>query len=104
VGLLLFASSAGAEALPGWAGPVDVFLALSLVVTAALLYRAADGQAWEWSLRAAYPVAVWLPSLLLLAMWLGRDSLDFNVLLPGVVWRLFLVLHTLPYALELWRR
>jgi len=31
----------------------------------------------------------------LLALWLIRDRLDWNVLLPGLAWRLFFVLYLL---------
>jgi hypothetical protein len=35
----------------------------------------------------------------LLAAWLWRDQLDWNILLPGLPWRLFITLYTLPAAL-----
>ncbi|HVD30540.1 MAG TPA: hypothetical protein VNE19_02360 [Methylomirabilota bacterium] len=38
---------------------------------------------------------------MLAAMWWYREALDFNVLLPGLAWRTWLVLYTLPFALTL---
>jgi len=37
----------------------------------------------------------------LVAIWWYRDSLDFNILLPGLAWRAWLVLYTIPSALAL---
>jgi len=40
-------------------------------------------------------------ALVLVAIWWYRESLDFNVLLPGLAWRTWLVPYTLPSALAL---
>ncbi|HZI76989.1 MAG TPA: hypothetical protein VFD73_23735 [Gemmatimonadales bacterium] len=41
-----------------------------------------------------------LPSLVLVALWLGRARVDWNIILPGVAWRLFLVLYTAPFITQ----
>jgi len=46
-------------------------------------------------------LAATVPALMLVAIWWYRDSLDLNVLLPGLAWRTWLVLYTVPSALAL---
>jgi hypothetical protein len=40
--------------------------------------------------------------VVLLGMWALRTALDFNILLPGLAWRVFYFLHILPYSVNLW--
>ncbi len=46
-------------------------------------------------------VAIYLFPLILVSMWLYRNSLDFNILLPGLAWRTFFFLSILPFGLNL---
>lgn len=99
VALLLFASTR--SDLPAWGGPLDVAIAFTLVATAFLIWRRAGDRAGLRELRIGHGVAAIVPTLVLVAIWWYRDSLDFNVLLPGLAWRTWLVLYTIPSALAL---
>jgi hypothetical protein len=95
--LLLYASTR--TDLPSWGGPLDVVIAFTLVATAFLIWRRAGTRTTPSDLRLGHRVAAGVPALLLAALWWYRDALDFNVLLPGLAWRTWLVLYTLPFAL-----
>jgi hypothetical protein len=41
---------------------------------------------------------------MLVLLWIFRDRLIWNVLLPGLAWRTFVVLSGLPMTLVVWRR
>jgi hypothetical protein len=96
-GLLLWAST-GPRIVPLWCGVLDVSLALTSIYTSAVLrarrdrYPAADRFRQQYGARL---ISSGLPSAVLLALWLIRDRLDWNVLLPGLAWRLFFVLYLL---------
>ena len=51
----------------------------------------------------SHQVAVYLFPLILVGMWVFREALDFNILLPGVAWRTYFLLSILPHALSLWK-
>jgi hypothetical protein len=97
---LLLIASTRAD-LPSWGGLLDAFIALALVGTSFLIWRAAGDRAGLRELRLGHTVAATVPALVLVAIWWYRESLDFNVLLPGLAWRTWLVLYTLPSALAL---
>jgi hypothetical protein len=99
VALLLFASTRAD--LPSWGGPLDVVIAFTLVATGFLIWRRAGDRAGFREFRAGHAAAAIVPALLLVAIWWYRESLDFNVLLPGLAWRTWLVLYTIPSALAL---
>ena len=96
---MLFASTRAD--LPSWGGPLDVVIAFTLVATALLIWRRAGNAAEIREYRIGHGVAAVVPALVLAALWWYRESLDFNVLLPGLAWRIWLVLYTIPYALAL---
>ena len=97
--LLLFASTR--SDLPSWGGPLDGIIAFTLVATGFLVWRRAGDRSTLAEFRAGHAVAAIVPALLLAAIWWYRESLDFNVLLPGLAWRTWLVLYTVPFALTL---
>ena len=100
---LLFIASTRTD-LPSWGGPLDAVIAFTLVATAFLIWRRAGDRAGLGEFRIGHGVAAIVPALVLAAIWWYRDALDFNVLLPGLAWRTWLVLFTLPSALALLRR
>ena len=53
-------------------------------------------------LRVSYRVATTLPAVILVLFWIFRDRLTWNILLPGLAWRSFVVLSALPMALAVW--
>jgi amino acid transporter len=99
LGLLLIASTRAD--LPPWGGPLDGIIAFTLVGTGLLIWRRAGDRAGLREFRIGHGVAAVLPALVLAAIWWYRDSLDFNILLPGLAWRTWLVLYSLPFALTL---
>ena len=54
------------------------------------------------ALRAALLVDGTAPSVVLIAAWLVRERLDWNVLLPGLAWRWFIMAYAMPAAIALW--
>ena len=105
--VLLLAASAsahGVEDLPRWGGPLDVVLAFSLVVTLALVDAAARGRVGARALAVGRYAAALVVPLALVAMWLFRERLDFNVLLPGLAWRSYVLLYGLPAAVAVCER
>ena len=99
VALLLIASTR--SDLPSWGGIVDGIIAFTLVGTSFFVWRRAGEAATLRDLRIGHGLAATVPALMLVAIWWYRDSLDLNVLLPGLAWRTWLVLYTVPSALAL---
>lgn len=102
VALLLSASTAHAS-LPAWGGPVDVALAFVLVGTCAWIWLVAPKVRDVAALSAGHATAATVPALEIAAVWFFRDQLDLNVLLPGLAWRTFIVLYSVPAAIDAWR-
>ena len=96
--ILLIASTATTP-LPAWGGYVDVGLAVLIALTGIAIYQRSRNQARH---DIAHRAAVVLVSLSLVGMWVLRDVLDFKILLPGLVWRLYFFLSILPHAIHLW--
>jgi hypothetical protein len=96
-GLLLWAST-GHRVVPLWCGVLDVTLALTFIGTSGVLRARRDRCPVGDPLRREQVgrlARASVPSLVLLGLWLIRDGLDWNVLLPGLAWRLFFVLYLL---------
>lgn len=51
----------------------------------------------------SHQFAIYFFPLILLGMWIYRDVLDFNILLPGIAWRSYFFLSILPQAITLWK-
>ena len=100
--LLLTASTR--SDLPEWGGPVDVVIAFAVVATAAGIWMAAPKVRDASSLAVGHAAAATLPALEIAAVWWFRDELDLNILLPGLAWRTFIALYTLPSSIDAWRR
>jgi hypothetical protein len=50
----------------------------------------------------SHQVAIYLFPLILVGMWIYREALALNSLLPGVAWRRYFFLSIWPHALSLW--
>ena len=103
---LVFWASLSRGQLPLWPRLLDIALAFSVVITAGLLHaRAGRVPAAQRlpKLRIALLVDSTVPSGLTLGVWLLRERLDWNILLPGLAWRLFILLYGISAALTLWR-
>lgn len=100
---LLLIASTGRERLPSWAGPVDGVIAFLVVATLALVHARSASRVEATTLRASQTaMTVIVPGAFVL-LWLFRDRLDWNILMPGLAWRSFVVLSGLPLSLAAWR-
>ena len=79
-------------------GPLDGVVAFTLVATALLIWRRAGTRTALSDFRLGPSLAAIVPALMLVALWWYRGAVDLNVLLPGVAWRTWLVLYTVPFA------
>lgn len=101
---LLTASLLGSDALPRWIGFLDVRLVVTLLTTLALLWFRTGSTPNLYSRAWSYRVAIYVPTVLLLLMWLGSDRLIWSILLPGLAWRMWFLLYSLPIAVSVWSR
>ena len=97
--ILLIASMAKIP-VPAWGGYLDVGIVLLIAVTGFTIYRRSKSVP---RYETSYQIAIYLFPLTLVGMWIYRNVLDFNILLPGVAWRTYFFLSILPHALSLWK-
>lgn len=98
VALLLIASTAR-RPLSAWGGYLDVGIAFLIAVLGFVIFGRGKGNP---QYRTGHRAALNIIPVLLLGMWILRNTLDFNILLPGLAWRVFFLLHILPYGVTLW--
>ena len=85
-------------------GIVDVATAFVVAILGMVIYgkgvKLVELAVWKNS----YQVATVLPVLLLIIIWLSLDKIAWlDVLLPGLAWRIYLLIQTLPPAIALWK-
>ena len=97
--LLLIASLSKAP-LPAWGGYLDVGLVLFIVALSLMIFGRGKSNP---NFETGHRVALNMLPVLLLGMWILRNTFDFNILLPGLAWRTFFFLHILPYGVPLWK-
>ena len=97
---ILLIASTSKTLVPAWGGYLDVGIVILIAFTGFAIHQR-DRSAPRYEI--SHQVAIYLFSLILIGMWLYRDSLDFNILLPGVAWRMYFFLSILPHALNLWK-
>lgn len=97
--LVLIASTAKTP-LPAWGGYLDVGIVI-LIAFFGFAIRQRDKSTPRYDI--SHQVAVYLFPAVLVGMWLYRDSIDFNILLPGLAWRTYFFLSILPHGLNLWK-
>lgn len=105
--LLLWASTSARVIAPGkitWQGLVDVLAALAVCVLSFVVVAKAQPLLDDQVRRTSYGIATVVPAVTLVLLWLFADRLRFEILLPGLAWRLYLALTVLPAALALFRR
>lgn len=107
VTLLVWASTSSKRIEPytlTWQGVVDVVTAFAIVMLAMTLRVKANKPAGPSTLQISYNVATALTVVILIALWLFAGRIrGWDVLLPGLAWRTWVVLQTLPTAIALWR-
>jgi hypothetical protein len=97
--ILLIASTAKTP-LPAWGGYLDVGIVVLIVINGFAIYWLNKNKP---SYYLSHQAALYLFPILLLGMWVYRNRFDFNILLPGLAWRVFFFLSILPYGLNLWK-
>jgi len=97
--ILLIASTAKMP-VPTWGGYLDVGIVILIAFTGIVIHQRNKGTP---RFEVSHQVAVYLFPILLVLMWLYRNSLDFNILLPGLAWRTYFFLSILPHGLTLWK-
>ena len=97
--LVLIASTAKTP-LPAWGGYLDVGIVV-LLAFIGIAIRQRDKSTPRYDI--SHQVAVYLFPFVLVVMWLYRNSIDFNILLPGLAWRIYFFLSILPHGLDLWK-
>lgn len=96
--ILLIASTAKIP-VPSWVGYLDVGLVVLIAITGLTIHqRNKSTPRYDIS----YQVAIYLFPVMIVGMWLYRNSLNFNILLPGLAWRTYFFLSILPHFLMLW--
>src|SRR5262245_18746006 len=93
-------------AFPAWWGPLDVGLAFVLatlaILVSALGRGRVDGEIERRTYRL-YRVLIHVIIALILVFFLAGDRLIWTYFLPGIAWRAWLLLYTLPEWLALVR-
>jgi len=101
---LLVIASTNPDHLPSWAGPVDVVIAFTLFLVLLQLHRFAKAPATLLQLRRSHVIASAVGPFVILAMWVFREHLIWNTLLPGVAWRLYFIVAATPLSLAVWQQ
>ena len=95
--ILLIASTAK-KPVPAWGGYLDVGIVILIAFIGFSIHqRNKSLPRYDFS----HQVAIILFPLILVSMWLYRNSLNFNILLPGLAWRTYFFLSILPHSLAL---
>jgi hypothetical protein len=97
--LVLIASTAR-NPLPAWGGYLDVGIVVLIAFTGIMIHqRNRPTPRYDIS----HQIAVYLFPAVLVGMWVFRNSIDFNILLPGLAWRTYFFLRILPHGINLWK-
>jgi hypothetical protein len=101
---LLVYASASQKPAPLWMGVIDGVIAFLVVGLSLYLYVAVTRFSKQSAFALSYKrfikyfeVAATFTGILFFVLWLKRESLDFNILLPGLAWRMFILLYTIPF-------
>jgi hypothetical protein len=97
---ILLIASAAREPIPAWGGYLDVGIVFLIALTGFVIHQR-NKSAPRYDI--SHQIAIYLVPVILVGMWFYRTSFDFNILLPGVAWRIYFFLSILPHALSLWK-
>lgn len=104
--VLVPASLFDAEKWPRWVGFADAGSAFVLVCMGVWVGRSARHKITDEAKLASYHfyrAAANLPLFLLIIFFTLGERIRWFVLLPGLAWRVWLLVYVLPAALTLWR-
>ena len=96
--VILLITSTAKTPVPTWGGYLDVSIVFLIAITGFTIHQRNKNSPYY---AVSHQVAIYLFPLILVGMWLYRESLDFNILLPGVAWRTYFFLSILPHAINL---
>jgi hypothetical protein len=97
---VLLVASTAQPPIPTWGGYLDVGIVVLIFLLGFTIQRLNKTPP---RYNVSHHVAVYMFPLILVGMWIYRDALDFNILLPGAAWRSYFFLSILPYAVSLWQ-
>ena len=97
--LVLIASTAKTP-LPAWGGYLDVGIVVLIAFTGIMIHQR-NKRAPRYDI--SHQIAIYLFPVVLVGMWVFRNSIDFNILLPGLAWRTYFFLSILPRGINLWK-
>lgn len=106
INLLLVASTLPGRFVEGqvsWEGIIDVVTAVILAILGTLMQVKAKNKIEVVMWQRSYGIATLLPSVILLLMWVFASKIIWTTLLPGLAWRTWLLLYTLPPSIALWK-
>ncbi|HZJ23581.1 MAG TPA: hypothetical protein VFD54_09750 [Anaerolineales bacterium] len=98
---IVLMSSTAKSPLPVWGGYLDVGIVALIFINGFAIHRMKESRP---DYHISYQAAVYLFPLILTGLWIYREILDFNILLPGLAWRTFFFFSILPYGLNLWKQ
>jgi hypothetical protein len=101
----IIASLLPPELLPRWVGVVDVALAFAVLILALRIDLRSRGRVRDDAVRVAYRfyrASAAFPLALLVVFFLAGDAIRWDVLLPGLAWRAWVLLYVFPGAYALW--
>jgi hypothetical protein len=100
IAIVLIASTAKSP-LPAWGGYLDVGIVVLIFINGFAIHGMNKSRSDYY---ISYQTALYLFPIILIGLWIYRDTLDFNILLPGLAWRTFFFFGILPYGLNLWKQ
>jgi hypothetical protein len=98
--VILIIASTAKDPVSAWGGYLDVGIVVLIALTGFMIYQRNKNTPRH---DISHQVAIYLFPVILVGMWVYRESLDFNILLPGAAWRTYFFLSILPHALSLWK-
>ena len=98
--VLVLIASTGKTPLPVWGGYLDVGIAVLIAFTGIMIHQR-NKRAPRYDI--SHQIAIYLFPVVLVGMWVFRNSIDFNILLPGLAWRTYIFLSILPHGINLWK-
>jgi hypothetical protein len=103
----LLASTLTPALFPQWFGVLDVAFAFAFMLTMALINAASGGQITQHTVHLSYRIYRGAASLLLVLLvifFVAGDRIGWSILLPGLAWRMWLLVYFLPAWLTVWER
>lgn len=86
-------------ARPAWLTPLEIALIVALVWLTVWLQARTTRQISLEGLWRSYSIAALLPALVVVGLWQYGTQFVADALMPGVGWRLWLLLYTLPHLM-----